>query len=90
MAYNPSDNQPVGPAHADYGSGQPSATSSLRRAFHAQSGSGLDTPSTVDEQTALLGSTSPPQDVERGAVPKGSSNSESCPQCQAGLNLMHS
>ena len=54
---------------------QPSASSSLRRVYIEHMGSGLKTPSTVDERTALLGGTggtSTPEDLERGTMPKGS------------------
>lgn len=78
MDHSLGDNQPSGhqgPDRTSYGvTGQPSATSSLRRVFQAQAGSGLDTPSTVDERTALLGM---PEDLEQGSAPKASSNRES-------------
>lgn len=56
---------------------QPSATSSLRRVYHDQMGSGLKTPSTIDERTALLGGSSTPEDLEQGSAPKGVAGGES-------------
>ena len=83
----PSEQQAMGSRTTYTGvTNQPSATSSLRRVYHDQAGTGHKTPTTPDERTALLGGLVTPPDLERGAAPKGTG--ESCSNTMARHQLI--